>query len=213
MLKILSLTLLIATCLSSGAVNAATLEANIQEKYKQIKTIKTTFQQTLNHKESGSVQKRTGTLLFQKPFLVRWETKEPNPELLLISSKIVWNYLPDEEVAYKYTPDIVESSRSLVQVITGQAQLSKDFSVKNLGKDGNYTKLHLYPHEPTTEMVEAIIWVDKNNIIRKASIIDFYSNSNTLHFTSVQTNVNLPKDTFSFTPPRGVDVENGMRKK
>ncbi len=215
--KIIPLALFVAISLSNvlgmSVAHGASLEAAIQKKYKQINTIKTTFQQTLNHKESGSVQKRSGTLLFQKPFLVRWETKEPNPELLLISSKVVWNYLPDEEVAYRYTPDIVESSRPLVQVITGQAQLNRDFDVQNLGKDGGYTKLQLYPHEPTPEMVEAFIWVDKNNIIRKASIVDFYSNTNTLHFTSVQTNVKFPKSTFSFTPPRGVDVENGMRKK
>ncbi len=198
---------------AASLTHAASIESAIQKKYKQIKTIQTTFQQTLDHKESGSVQKRTGTLLFQKPFLVRWESKDPNPELLLIGDKVVWNYLPDEEIAYKYTPDIVESSRPLVQVITGQAQLNKDFSVKNLGKDGSYTKLHLYPHEPTPEMVEAFIWVDKNSIIRKASIIDFYNNSNTLHFTKVQTNVTFPKNTFSFTPPKGVDVESGMRKK
>ncbi len=192
--------------------HAASIEAEIQKKYKQIKTIKTIFQQTLDHKESGSVQKRKGTLLFQKPFLVRWETKDPSAELLLITNKIVWNYLPDEEVAYKYTPDIVEGSRPLVQVITGQAQLNKDFSVENMGKDGSYTKLHLYPNDPTPQMVEAFIWVDKKYIIRKASIIDFYGNSNTLHFTSVETNVTFPSNTFSFKPPKGVDVENGMRK-
>ncbi len=191
---------------------AASLDVEIQNKYKKITSIKTTFEQTLNHKESGSVQKRKGELLFQKPFMVRWETKDPHAELLLITDKIVWNYLPDEEVAYRYTPDVVESSRPLVQVITGQAQLSRDFSVQVLGKDEGYTKLHLFPHEPTPEMVEAFIWIDKNTIIRKASIIDFYGNSNTLHFTKVQTNVQFSKQSFSFKPPKGIDVEDGMRK-
>ncbi len=191
---------------------AASLDVEIQNKYKKVNTIKTTFEQTLNHKESGAVQKRKGELLFQKPFLVRWETKNPHPELLLITDKIVWNYLPDEEVAYRYTPDVVESSRPLVQVITGQAQLSRDFSIQVLGQDAGYTKLHLFPHEPTPEMVEAFIWIDKDKIIRKASIIDFYGNSNTLHFTKVQTNVKFTQKTFSFTPPKDIDVEDGMRK-
>ncbi len=197
---------------SIGLASAANLDVQIQNKYKKINSIKTTFEQVLDHKESGAKQKRKGELLFQKPFLVRWETKDPHPELLLITDKIVWNYLPEEEVAYKYTPDIVESSRPLVQVITGQAQLSRDFDVNIVGKESGYTKMHLFPHEPTAQMVEAFIWIDKNQIIRKASIIDFYGNSNTLHFTKVQTNVSLPKKTFSFTPPKGIDVENGMRK-
>ncbi len=198
-------------CLPSIA-HGASLEENIQKKYLGISSIKTSFEQTLTHKESGSVQKRKGQLLFSKPFRVRWETQNPYPELLLITDSVVWNYLPDEEVAYKYTPDIVEGSRPLVQVITGQAQLNKDFAVKNLGKDGSYTKLQLYPHDPSPDMVEAFLWVDKNLLIRKASIIDFYGNSNMLHFTQVEVNTSLPAQTFNFTPPKGVDVESGMRQ-
>ncbi len=196
----------------ASTAHSASLEAKIQEKYQGISTIKTTFEQTLTHKESGSVQKRKGELFFKKPFLVRWETKNPYPELLLITDSVVWNFLPDEEVAYKYTPDIVEGSRPLVQVITGQAELSKDFEVKNMGKDGGYTKLHLYPHDPSPDMVEAFLWIDDKTLIRKASITDFYGNTNSLHFTNVNVNASLPAATFSFTPPKGVDVENGMRQ-
>ncbi len=198
-------------CMASAG-HAASLESQIQKKYQGINAIKSSFEQSLVHKESGNVQKRKGELFFSKPFSVRWETKNPYPELLLITDKVVWNYLPDEEVAYKYTPDIVEGSRPLVQVITGQAQLSKDFAVKNLGKDGEYTKLQLYPHDPSPDMVEAYLWVDASLIIRKASIIDFYGNSNSLHFTKVEINPSLPQNTYSFTPPKGVDVESGMRQ-
>ncbi len=205
---------LLSLCLLAMAQvsHAASLETEIQKKYQQINSIKSTFEQSLHHKESGNVQKRKGLLYFSKPFLVRWETQDPYPELLLISDTVVWNYLPDEEVAYRYSPDIVEGSRPLVQVITGQAQLSKDFAVKNLGKDGEYTKLQLFPHDPSPDMVEAFLWVDKNLIIRKATIIDFYGNSNSLHFTKVETNVSLPQSTYQFTPPKGVDVEEGMRQ-
>ncbi len=192
--------------------HGASLEAEIQKKYQEVNTISTSFEQSLAHKESGSVQKRQGELFFSKPFLVRWETKEPHAELLLIGKDMVWNYLPEEEVAYTYDAEIVEGSRPLVQVITGQAQLSKDFAVKNAGKEDGYTKLILYPHDPSPDMVEAVIWVDDAKLIRKASIIDFYGNSNTLAFTKITLNNTLSQDTFTFTPPKGVDVENGMRE-
>ncbi len=204
--------LLLICLLLPFKVHAASLEAEIQSNYQKIHTLRTTFEQELLHKESGNVQKRTGELLFSKPFLIRWETKGPHPELLLIGSDMVWNYLPDEEVAYTYSPEIVEGSRPLVQVITGQAQLSKDFAVKNAGKENGHTKLILYPHEPTPDMVEAVIWVNDKKLIRKATIIDFYGNSNTLSFSKVDINPTLDKETFTFSPPKGVDVENGMRE-
>ncbi len=188
--------------------HAASIETEIQQKYQSISNMKTQFVQKLVHRESGSVQERLGELLFQKPLNVRWETKAPHAELLVINAKEVWNYLPDEEVAYSYGKDVVQSSRVLIEVITGQARLDKDFSVKNLGQEDDFVMLDLFPHEPTPEMVEARIWVDAQaKLIQRARITDFYGNTNELAFTRIELNAGLPKDAFTFTPPEGVDVE------
>ncbi len=212
-------TLYIVICLLLLAMpaQANTLESEIQKKYQTISNMKTQFTQSLVHRESGAVQQRQGELLFQKPLSVRWETKTPHAELLVINDKEIWNYLPEEEVAYRYTKDLVQGSQALIEVITGQAQLNKDFSVQNLGqgeKDtAHLTILDLFPHEPTPDMVEARIWVDdKTKLIRKARITDFYGNTNELAFTSIETNVTLSKNTFDFTPPEGVDVEEGSKQ-
>ena len=197
----------------TNLAHAVEIEVQIQKKYQSISNIKAIFEQTLEHKESNTKQIRQGELIFSKPFLVRWETKQPNPELLLITSKAVWNYLPDEEVAYKYTPDIVNNSKVLVQVITGQAELNKDFKVINLGRDLDYTKLQLFPNEPTPNMVEALIWVDDKNVIRQAKLVDFYGNSNTLSFKKITLNTILSKNSFEFTPPDGIDIEDRTKQK
>lgn len=206
--------MLLALCISLATpVQAQTLISEIQAAYEKINSIQARFNQTLTHKESGSDEKRTGTLHFTKPLLVRWETAKPHAETLVITPKEIWDYLPDEEVVYKYPPQLVQDSRSLIQVITGQARMDKDFDVKEEGEEGGLLKLRLYPKDPAPQMVEALIWVDpKTKLIRKASIIDFYANTNHIAFTEIKPNASMPPNIFSFTPPKGIEVEDRTDK-
>lgn len=197
--------------LLTGPAFADGLVPDIQKKYETVKSFKASFKQRLTHKESGSVEQRNGTLLFKKPLQVRWETAKPHPELLIITSREIWDYLPDEDVVYRYSPELVKDSRSLIQVVTGQARLDQDFRVKEEAVENGLAKLRLFPKEPAPQLVEAVIWVDpRTKLIRRASIIDFYGNTNDVEFTEIIPNAGLPGNAFSFTAPKGVEVEDRM---
>ena len=64
---------------------------------------------------------------------MNWQTRAPHAESLIISADEIWDYLPEEKVAYRYPHSLVDDSRSLIQIVTGQALLSKDFDVKDGG--------------------------------------------------------------------------------
>lgn len=180
----------------------------IKDKYEKIDTIKAEFVQILSHKESGTEDKNEGILLFKKPLFVNMQTIKPNPQFLIVTAKEVWNYLPDEKIVYKYPLDVVYDSNSLIKVITGQAKLDKDFIVIEEGEQQNLLKLLLIPKEPSAQMVEAIIWVDKiSKLIKNASITDFYGNINSIDFINMQLNQKIDASKFSFIPPQGVKVE------
>ena len=88
--------------ISVGASHAAApaITGEMQKKYESMQSFTAEFTQRLVHQESGSEETRQGTLAFQKPLRVRWETKAPHAELLVITDKDVWDYLPDEELAF-----------------------------------------------------------------------------------------------------------------
>lgn len=193
----------------AAPVFAADMAAAIQARYEKTGSFSADFEQTLTHKESGSVEKRQGKLLFKKPLLIRWQTAKPHEETLVVTGKEIWNYLPDEEIAYRYPLTLVQDSRSIIQVITGQAALTKDFDVKSEGKEDGLAKLRLFPKEPAPQMVEAIIWVEPDTgYIKRANILDFYGNGNEIRFTSFAPDVNVKASEFSFTPPKGIEVED-----
>lgn len=193
--------------LSRAAAPAITGE--MQKKYESMQSFTANFTQRLVHQESGAEETRKGTLAFQKPLRVRWETLPPHAELLVITDKDVWDYLPDEELAYQYAPEVVQDSRSIIQVITGQARLDKDFSVEAEPDENGMAVLRLYPKEPSPQLVEAVLWVDKASaLIKKAQILDFYGNTNEVTLTSLTPDAPLSAETFRFAPPQGVTVEN-----
>jgi outer membrane lipoprotein carrier protein len=209
MLCILILASLPQTAFASAKGRLSGIVKEVQRVYGAMDAFQADFTQKLSHRESGSFEMRNGTLLFKKPLFVCWETSKPHAELLVINSREIWNYLPDEKLAYRYAPELAQDSRTLIRVVTGQARLDQDFFVEENGKEDGLLRLRLYPLEPTQQMVEAAIWVDPAaHLIKKAIVIDFFGNSNEVTFTSLKTKVKLEEKSFDFTPPKGAAVED-----
>lgn len=204
------------TALSVDAASQKTdldLLNKIQQVYGQLQTFEADFTQTLTHRESGAVEKRKGKLLFQRPLNIRWQTQKPHEETLVVNQKEIWDYLPDEEIAYRYAPELAQDSRSIIQVLTGQAKLNKDFDVKNGGKDHGLMKLILFPKEPTSQMIEAAIWIDPaSTVIQRANVTDFYGNVNDVAFNSFKPGAKIAASQFSFKAPKGVEVEDRIKR-
>lgn len=107
-------------------------------------------------------------------------------------------------MAYRYSPEVVRDSRSVLQVITGQTRLDVDFSIESEKDENGMAVLRLYPREPSTQMVEAVIWVDKDsNLIRKAQILDFYGNTNEVTLNSLTPDAPIPAGAFPVHTAQG----------
>jgi len=184
--------------------------AEIQRAYAALQAFSGTFTQELRHAESGAVERREGTLFFEKPLRVRWETKDPYPELLVVNDAEVWDYLPDESIAYRHSLDVIKDSRSMLQVITGQSRLDQDFTIEREADRNGFITLRLFPKEPSAQMVETLLLVDpRTSLLKSAEVIDFYGNVNKFEFIKITPNPTIPADAFRFAPPEGVTVENG----
>lgn len=188
---------------------ADALLADIQRTYDAMQRFSGDFTQELQHLESGSVERRQGVLIFEKPLRIRWETAAPYTELLLATDNEVWDYLPDEEVAYRYGLDVVEDSSSILKVITGQSRLDTDFDVEREADRDGLVVYRLYPKNPTTQLVEAVLQFEPTTkLLRQAEIVDFYGNTNRITFTRLTPGAKIPAGTFRFTPPEGISVED-----
>jgi outer membrane lipoprotein carrier protein len=48
-------------------------------------------------------------------------------------------------------------------------------------------------------------------LLRQVMIVDFYGNGNEVQLSNVETDVDLPQDMFTFTPPEGTQVEDNTQ--
>lgn len=212
--SLLALTIFLAIPLVSGHAWAAgdAIINTFKAWHEKQQSFHARFEQTLTHRESGQVEKRQGELDFAKPLLIRWITKKP-AETLVVTRKEIWNHIVDEEIVYRYPLTLVQDSHSIIQVVTGQAALTKDFEIRREKSRSGLAKLRLYPKEPTTQMVEAELEVRENGQIATATVIDFYGNSNQLRFVEYEPDKKFSSSHFSFTPPKGVEVEDRTERK
>lgn len=194
----------------AAAKNEAKIKASlakVQQYYANLQTLQADFKQILTHCESGRVEERKGKLSFATPLLIRWETLSPNPELLLVGKKEVWNYLPDEQVAWKLPLTILADAASIVRVLTGQIVIDREFITQDAGIKNNLQQLRLFPKEASPNFVEALIAIDQAGRITQVEVIDFYGNSNAVHLSSLKQNQKIADSVFQFVPPDDVDVE------
>jgi len=193
----------------------------IQKRYEALKTFKADFVQELTNVASGEAEKREGTILFKQPSKVRWETKAPEKELLVIGPDSAWNYIEDEQVAIKYSVEGALSSKTVLRFISGKANLKEDFVIKS-DWDGaeavrekwgkGFTVLQLTPKDPEPGMVLAFIGVEpESGLLRQVMVVDFYGNGNEVRLSNVEQDVDIKEDMFNFTPPAGVTVEDNSQ--
>lgn len=195
----------------SFPASAQEIADTIQAQYAQVESFQTEFSQTLTNAASGESEDRNGTIWYQKPEMIRWQTTHPEEELLISTGDMVWDYFPEEKVAYKYSLQGRFDSKTMLKFISGQVNLREDFRIKNQGTDVNkWTKIRLVPKNPEPSLVMAHIWLEpQTHLIRQVLLEDFFGNTNQLTFHKIQLNVDLDSCLFTFDPPAEVEVLEG----
>ncbi|WP_285904924.1 LolA family protein [Pseudodesulfovibrio pelocollis] len=193
----------------------------IQQRYESLKTFRCDFVQELTNAASGDVEQRRGRIWFRQPSQVRWETMEPEKELLILGPDFAWDYIEADEVAIKYNVEALLDSKTVLRFISGRANLKEDFVVKTEWQGADtvrerwgkgFTVLQLVPKEPEPGMVLAYVGVEPGSgLLRQIMIVDFYGNGNEVRLSNMELDVTLSADMFTFTPPAGTHVEDNTR--
>lgn len=193
----------------------------IQKRYETLKTFSCDFVQELTNVASGDVEERRGRIWFRQPSQVRWETLEPEKELLVVGPEYAWDYIEAEQLALKYGVEALLDSKTILRFISGRANLKEDFVVKTEWQGADEVRerwgkgfivLQLLPKEPEPGMVLAYVGVEpESGLLRQVMIVDFYGNGNEVRLSNVKQDIKLSADMFTFVPPQGVQVEDNTQ--
>lgn len=201
------LTLALTTALLASTANAGGRE-DLTKFTQGLKGLDGTFTQQVFDANGKKKESSTGRVAMSAPRLFRWEYAKPFEQLIVADGKAVWVYDPDLKQVTKRAQGMEERSSPLAALID-PTRLDKEFLVKELGTSEGLDWIELRPRDPDNASFDtARLGFDKTGLARM-KIVDPLGQRTELKFNGWKRNPGFAKGTFSFAPPKGVDVVAG----
>lgn len=183
----------------------------VQAFYEKTQDFKANFRQEYSYKAFKRVQTSTGTVIFRKPALMRWEYEKPSPKTFVLAGERVFAYDPEAKLVTRAAIATNRLSAS-VTFLWGQGHLADEFSIaKKTCERCTGTLLELTPLNVDTRFRKVLLEVDpKTAQVIKSTVIDPDGSENAITFLELSTNVGVEEIAFKLTPPPGTQVQDFM---
>ena len=194
-----------------------TLVDRMQAFYETTSDFSADFRQDYFYKISKRTQTSTGTVLFRKPGLMRWDYAKPSAKTFVLAGVKV--YMHDPEAKLLTVASIGTSKLSAsVTFLFGQGKLADEFAItqKDCAKCTG-TLLQLEPLVPDARFTRIFLEVDpKSAQVLKSTVVDPDGSENAISFLNLKTNTGPAWDggtgsvdpRFKLSPPPDTQVQD-----
>ena len=209
----------LAATLPLGAQNGATPAASSADvaldravkAYAQMKTIRATFEQTIENPLTGSSVVSRGEIQQRKPNLLSVRFSDPKGDRLVVDGKFVWVYLPSTNPGQVIRQP---ASAGAAAMLDPASELLTSPRTRYTITDGGAATLggravRLVTLVPKQEMMfaKARLWIDTaSGHVRQFEVTDPNGLTRRVRLTTLTPNGQVDAAAFRFTPPRGVQV-------
>lgn len=209
-LKVILLSLVALSILVAGPAQAGKALDRLNVFLASKGAIKASFVQTVTGAAFSQPKESRGTFLMQRPGKFRWDYQTPYKQLILADGKRLWIFEPDLDqvvvkpldVALGDTPALLLSGKGL----NDEGSLEERFNITESAeaREGLYW-VTLLPRNQETGFQEVRLGFGQKHL-RRMELVDGFGQLTTLEFLGMQSNADVPKGSFEFIPPKGVDV-------
>ncbi len=179
--------------------------------YKSIRTMRGSFEQTLRNQLTGSVMTARGGFEQQLPDRISVRFTEPKGDRIIVNGATAWLYLPSTNPgqAYKIPSAMGGGSLNLTEVfLTAPTTRFRMTGAGTAVVSQRATHaVTLVPKTPMSEFSQATVWIDdETGLIRQFEITEPSGLIRRIRLIDPRVNAAVDKTSFSFTPPKGVQV-------
>lgn len=147
----------------------------------------------------------SGRVALSAPRLFRWEYVKPYPQLIVADGSKVWVYDPDlAQVTVR--PQGVEEQNSPLAALIDPSRLDRDYNVREGGSKAGLEWLLLTPKQPADASFQNARLGFGANGLARMEVVDALGQRTEIAFSGWKKNPAFARNTFSYTPPKGVDV-------
>ncbi len=213
--SVTSLMLLATPILSAVSTTAVAKTANSEQSamrlnklLKNLNSMTANFTQTTQGGKSqkGKLAKNrtfSGSMMVQRPNNLRWETKSPSEQLIVVKGQQMSIYDKDlEQVTKQSTQNELGSTPALL--LSGDyKKIAKNFRISQPNVKKHYYRL--YPKTKTANLKYMTISFKHGKPVMMV-IKDSLGQATSIRFSNIKLNPYISSSKFNFKAPKGVDV-------
>jgi chaperone LolA len=207
-----------ATAPTAAVPVAADSVSTPLDKYlSDLKTLRTSFLQTLADDQGREIDRSTGTLIVARPGKFSWDihpqtgdTSKGAGQLMVSDGRNLWFFDRDlEQVTVK--PVDAALSATPAMLLSGTVDVRKNFTLAPAGQRDGLDWVLVEPHGADADFKDALFGF-ANGDLKRMILEDKLGQTATIMFDHVERNVPVAAQETSFTPPKGADVIGKPRK-
>jgi outer membrane lipoprotein carrier protein len=173
------------------------------------KDLQARFEQTLLSSALGAAPTETGRVYLRRPGRMRWEYTAPEKKIALLVDDRTELYIAEERrlhVAQLPADDV-----SVLALLAGTQPVGKVFDVTSLSDEEGRRRLKLVPRSENPGAQEIVLGLDPVTFaVLRVEVLDQAGNRMGYVFSGWKRNAGIADAMFTFTPPRGTEVVEGL---
>ncbi|MBK0033843.1 outer membrane lipoprotein chaperone LolA [Erwinia sp. S43] len=195
----------ISCCLLAAFTSASVLadaSSELKQRLDKVKSFHATFSQKVTDGSGASVQDGEGEMWVQRPNLFNWHMTAPDESTLISDGKTLWFYNPFvEQVSASWLKDATGNTPFML-IARNQASDWKQYNIAQKGDNFSLT-----PKSIDGNLKQFDINVSTNGTINQFSAVEQDGQRSSYALKS-QQNGAISADKFTFTPPKGVTLDD-----
>lgn len=207
--------LLLAVVLSSSYLDAQTtgpapdaLIRRVDDHYNHLSSLQAHYSE--HYTGMGMDRTESGTLLLKKPGRMRWSYATPAGKLFVLDGKNGWFYTPGDAQAQRISAKQLDDLRSPLRYLLGHTQLKKELDSLTVRPVSGGSEISGIPKGMNKRIRLLTLTIDKQCFITAMRLDEIDGSTTDFMFSDLRENIPVRTGDFTFTPPPGVTVVDGL---
>jgi outer membrane lipoprotein carrier protein len=180
----------------------------VDDHYNRLTSLRSRY--TERYTGMGLDRSESGTLLLKKPGRMRWSYDQPAGKVFVLDGKNAWFYTPGDAQAQRVPAKQLDDLRSPLRFLLGHTQLKKELGSIAVTNDSTGIHISGVPVGMEQRLHALTLDVTPSGAIQHMKMEELDGAITEFSFTQMEENISTRESDFTFTPPAGVSVVEGL---
>jgi outer membrane lipoprotein carrier protein len=194
-------------CILNAQV-ADSILRKVDDHYNHLSSLRATYSE--HYAGMGMDRTESGTLLLKKPGRMRWSYNTPVGKVFILDGKFGWFYTPGDNQATRIAAKRLDDLRSPLRFLLGHTQLEKELDKPAVTQSSSSYTITGTPKGMAQRVKLLSLTVTAVGAIQSMKIEEVDGAITEFTFSAMQENLPVRDSDFTFTPPAGVAIVDGI---